>query len=551
MNSNKDNIIEKINNGDTFLGIEFGSTRIKAVLILSDGTPVAQGSHTWENRLENNIWTYHMDDIITGLQCCYRSLADNISYTYNTNLTHITALGVSAMMHGYLAFDSNDNLLVPFRTWRNTITKEAADILTEAFDFNIPERWSIAHLYQAVLNHEEHINNISYITTLAGFIHYRLTGKNVLGIGDASGMFPVDSDTHEYDERMINIFNNLPNTAALPDIRTLLPNILVAGDDAGILTKEGALLLDPTGMLQPGCILCPPEGDAGTGMTATNSIRQETGNVSAGTSIFSMVVLKHSLKSLHREIDMVTTPDGSPVAMVHCNNCTSDINAWINIFREFAKGIGLQINDNDLYTFMFTQAGMGEADCGSLMSYNCYSGEPVIGLNHGCPMFIHHADSHFTLANFMRTNIYSALAPLKAGMDILLNDEHIKLNRIMGHGGLFKTPVIGQRMLAAAIDTPVSVMSNAGEGGAWGIAILAAYSSYIKNFTDCQKKNALSLAEYKNALSLADYLDHYIFNSSDISTVEPVPDDVTGFNTFIMNYKKMLPVEKTAVTTNI
>lgn len=298
-------------------------------------------------------------------------------------------------------------------------------------------------------------------------------------------------------------------------------------------------------------MLCPPEGDAGTGMTATNSIRQETGNVSAGTSIFSMVVLKHSLKSLHREIDMVTTPDGSPVAMVHCNNCTSDINAWINIFREFAKGIGLQINDNDLYTFMFTQAGMGEADCGSLMSYNCYSGEPVIGLNHGCPMFIHHADSHFTLANFMRTNIYSALAPLKTGMDILLNDEHIKLNRIMGHGGLFKTPVIGQRMLAAAIDTPVSVMSNAGEGGAWGIAILAAYSSYIKSYTNRQKKDDLSLAEYKNALSLADYLDHYIFNSSDISTVEPVPDDVTGFNTFIMNYKKMLPVEKTAVTTNI
>ena len=397
-------------------------------------------------------------------------------------------------------------------------------------------------LYQAVLNHEEHINNISYITTLAGFIHYRLTGKNVLGIGDASGMFPVDSDTHEYDELMINIFNNLPNNTVLPDIRTLLPKILVAGDDAGVLTKEGALLLDPTGTLQPGCILCPPEGDAGTGMTATNSIRQETGNVSAGTSIFSMVVLKHSLKSLHREIDMVTTPDGSPVAMVHCNNCTSDINAWINIFREFAKGIGLQINDNDLYTFMFTQAGMGEADCGSLMSYNCYSGEPVIGLNQGCPMFIHPADSHFTLANFMRTNIYSALAPIKTGMDILLNDEHIKLNRIMGHGGLFKTPVIGQRMLAAAIDTPVSVMSNAGEGGAWGIAILAAYSSYIRNFTDCQKKDALSLA---------DYLDHYIFNSSNISTVEPVPDDVTGFNTFIMNYKKMLPVEKTAVTTNI
>lgn len=546
MHYNKELIIKNINDGETFLGIEFGSTRIKAVLILEDGTPVAQGSHIWENRLEHNIWTYHMDDIITGLQDCYQCLCKDILNKYNTQLTCLKGLGISAMMHGYLAFDKDDNLLVPFRTWRNTTTGEAANVLTNAFGFNIPERWSIAHLYQAVLNNEEHVNRIAYITTLAGFIHWQLTGRKVLGIGDASGMFPVDSDTLSYDKHMLDTFDNLinntysqnnPASGTTSDIswniKQLLPDILVAGDDAGYLTKEGALLLDPSGILKPGCMLCPPEGDAGTGMTATNSVRQGTGNVSAGTSIFSMVVLKHPLTALHKEIDIVTTPDGSPVAMVHCNNCTSDINAWVHLFGEFASAAGLDISDDKLYTLMFNQAGIGDADCGGLISYNCYSGEPVLGLNEGCPMFIHNARSSFNLPNFMRTNIYSALAPLKSGMDILLNEENIELTKITGHGGLFKTPIIGQRMLSAAINTPVCVMSNAGEGGAWGIAVLAAYAEYKK----C------------NNIPLADYLDTHIFNSSQSSTLEPDPADVAGFNTFMSNYKNMLPAEKIAAAT--
>lgn len=534
MKHNIDIIVQNINNGETFLGIEFGSTRIKAVLILPDGTTVAKGSHTWENRLENNIWTYRTDDITIGLQDCYRNLAKNVKDTYNTELTTLKGLGISAMMHGYLAFDSEDKLLVPFRTWRNTITGEAANILTDTFHFNIPERWSIAHLYQAILNHEKHVSNIDFITTLAGFIHWKLSGKKVLGIGDASGMFPINSATLEYDEHMLDLFDSLLNTQPYWHIRELLPKILLAGDDAGHLTADGALFLDPTGTLQPGCMLCPPEGDAGTGMIATNSVRQGTGNVSAGTSIFSMVVLKNSLKSLHKQIDMVTTPDGSPVAMVHCNNCTSDINAWIHLFREFADNSGFNISDDELYTLMFKQAGEGDTDCGGLMTYNCFSGEPVIELDHGCPMFIHSAKSNFNLSNFMRANIYSALAPLKIGMDILLNDENIELDKIMGHGGLFKTPVIGQRMLAAAINTPVSVMSNAGEGGAWGIAVLSAYSDYVKNNKD------------NNRLSLADYLDTYIFNNSESTTIKPDSNDVSGFNTFISNYKKMLSIEREA-----
>ena len=538
--------------GKAILGIEFGSTRIKAVLIDQENKPIAQGSHSWENQLVDGLWTYSVEAIWHGLQDCYADLRSNVKKLYDTEIETLAAIGVSAMMHGYMAFNKEEEILVPFRTWRNTNTGPAAAALSELFVYNIPLRWSISHLYQAILDNEEHVSNIDYLTTLAGFIHWQITGQKVLGIGDASGMLPIDPATKNYSAEMIAKFDKLVAPKGYPwKLTDILPKVLPAGENAGFLTPEGAKRLDVSGHLKAGVPVCPPEGDAGTGMVATNAVKQRTGNVSAGTSSFSMIVLEKELSKPYEMIDMVTTPDGSLVAMVHCNNCTSDLNAWINLFKEYQELLGIPVDMNELYGKLYNHALAGDADCGGLISYNYISGEPVTGLADGRPLFVRSANDKFNLANFMRTNIYSALAPLKTGMDILLNDEHIKLNRIMGHGGLFKTPVIGQRMLAAAIDTPVSVMSNAGEGGAWGIAILAAYSSYIKSYTDCQKKDDLSLAEYKNALSLADYLDHYIFNSSDISTVEPVPDDVTGFNTFIMNYKKMLPVEKTAVTTNI
>ena len=534
MGRSAEEIKKDIESGNTALGIEFGSTRIKAVL--TDGTtaPIAQGSYEWENRLENGIWTYSLEDIWKGLKDCYADLAADVKNQYGLTLKRVGAMGVSAMMHGYMAFDADGKLLVPFRTWRNTMTAEAARRLTDLFNYNIPQRWSIAHLYQAVINGEEHVSHVHFLTTLAGYVHWKLTGKQVLGVGDASGMFPIDPATGQYDAEMLYKFEEMMVPKGYPwKLRDLLPEVLSAGDEAGTLTEEGAKLLDESGNLEAGIPLCPPEGDAGTGMTATNSVAVRTGNVSAGTSVFAMVVLEKTLETVHQEIDMVTTPDGHLVGMVHCNNCTSDINAWVHLFGEFASAAGLDISDDKLYTLMFNQAGMGDADCGGLISYNCYSGEPVLGLNEGCPMFIHNARSSFNLPNFMRTNIYSALAPLKSGMDILLNEENIELTKITGHGGLFKTPVIGQRMLSAAINTPVCVMSNAGEGGAWGIAVLAAYAEYKK----C------------NNIPLADYLDTHIFNSSQSSTLEPDPADVAGFNTFMNNYKNMLPAEKIAAAT--
>lgn len=516
---------QAIMQGKTALGIEFGSTRIKAVLIDESHNPIALGTHDWENRLENNIWTYSLDDIWSGLQDCYQSLVKDVKEQYGIPLTTVGALGFSGMMHGYMPFDSEGELLVPFRTWRNTMTEEACKKLVEVFDFNIPQRWSIAHLYQAVLSKEEHVNKIAYFTTLAGYIHWKLSGEKVLGVGEASGMFPIDSRTGTYDEKMLQQFDELVAGEGLPwKLRDLLPRVLMAGETAGTLSTEGAKLLDPTGGLQAGIPMCPPEGDAGTGMTATNAVRVRTGNVSAGTSVFSMVVLEKALTKVHEEIDMVTTPDGMPVAMVHCNNCTSDLNAWVNLFEEFAKTFGMTIDKNELYGTLYRKALESDKDCGGLLAYNLFSGEPVVGLNEGRPAFARTPDAKFTLANFMRTHLYSALASLKVGNDILRKEEKVTVDALMGHGGLFKTPLVGQQILAAALNAPVTVMDTASEGGPWGMAVLAAY-----------------MMEREDGEKLADYLDQKIFDGQSGTTVEPIAEDVEGFDQFVTAYKASLP----------
>ncbi|MBQ6502767.1 MAG: hypothetical protein IJI57_02505 [Flexilinea sp.] len=509
---------------DTVIGIELGSTRIKSVLLSRNHAVLASGSFTWENSLINGIWTYSLDEVEKGLQACFADLKMDVQHKFGIKLTTAGAIGISAMMHGYLPFDKNDNQLCEFRTWRNTITAHAAQELTDEFGFNIPQRWSIAHLYQAILNHEAHVPDISYITTLAGYVHYKLSGKKVMGVGEASGMFPIDSKTGQFDKAMVIKFNGLTGL----DLLSMLPEVLTAGDDAGTLTKAGALYLDPSGELEEGIQLVPCEGDAGTGMAATNSVRVRTGNVSAGTSDFAMVVVDKELK-VHREIDMVTTPTGKPVAMVHCNNCTSDINAWVNLFKENLELFGLEIDTNTLYTKLFKAALKGENNCGELMSYNYFSGEGVTDLDEGRPLFIRKADSNFTLANFMRTHMYSALATLKIGMDILA-EEKVAIDKIYGHGGFFKTEEVGQRMLSAAINAPVSVMQTAGEGGPYGMALLAAYVLW-------RDKNE----------SLEDYLDNRVFASCESSTVMAKKSEVDGFNKFIRNYKNCLEVERAAI----
>ena len=524
---------EAIKAGNTSLGIEFGSTRIKAVLVDEKNEVLAIGSHEWENRLENGIWTYSLDDIWNGLQDCYKNMADDVKAQYGETLTTIGSIGFSAMMHGYMAFDKEGELLVPFRTWRNTITEEAAEKLTEAFSYNIPQRWSIAHLYQAILNKEEHVGNIAFFTTLAGFIHWKLTGEKVLGVGDASGMFPIDSTTCDYDAKMLAKFEEMVAPCGYPwKIKDILPKVLSAGEQAGVLTEEGAKLLDPSGSLQAGISVCPPEGDAGTGMVATNSVAVRTGNVSAGTSVFAMIVLEKALENVHTEIDLVTTPTGEAVAMVHCNNCTSDLNAWVNLFKEFATSFGIEVDMNKLFSVLYNKALEGDADCGGLLAYNYFSGESITGFEEGRPLFVRTPDSRFNLANFMRVHLFTALGALKNGLDILLKEEHVKVDKIYGHGGLFKTPVVGQRIMAAAMDTPVSVMKTAGEGGAWGIAVLA---SYMKNKKDGQ--------------SLADYLNDEVFAGQEGVTEEPVASDVAGFDEFLKLYNAGLPIERAAVET--
>ena len=520
-----------IANGKAVLGIEFGSTRIKAVLVDENNMPIASGDHDWENRLENGVWTYTLEDIWTGLQDCYQKMTEDVKEKYGVAVEKLAAIGFSAMMHGYLAFDKDGKLLVPFRTWRNTITQEASEALTKEFNFHVPQRWSIAHLYQAILNGEEHVPQVDFFTTLDGYIHWQLTGEKVLGVGSASGMFPIDSTIKDYDKAMIQKFDELVAPKGFPwKLEHLLPKVLLAGDKAGVLTEEGAKKLDPTGTLQAGCPLCPPEGDAGTGMVATNSVKQRTGNVSAGTSVFAMIVLEKALKSVHEEIDMVTTPSGDAVAMVHCNNCTSDLNAWVNIFKEFAESFGIDVDMNKLFGTLYNKALEGDKDCGGLLAYNYFSGEHITGFEEGRPMFVRTPDSKFSLANFMRANLYTSLGALKVGLDILLKEEEVAIDRITGHGGLFKTKGVGQKILAAAMDATVSVMKTAGEGGAWGIALLA---SYMVN------KDA--------GEALEDYLQNKVFGGDEGEKMDPDPEDVKGFDEFIKRYRAGFPIERAAV----
>ncbi len=528
---NQNDTQKAIESGKTALGIEFGSTRIKAVLIGEDHKPIASGSHEWENRYENGIWTYSLQDIWAGLQDSYRNLNNEVLEKYNMPLKTIGAIGFSAMMHGYMAFDEGDILLVPFRTWRNTITGQASEQLTELFQFNIPQRWSIAHLYQAILNKESHIREIRHLTTLAGYVHWKLTGEKVLGIGEASGMFPIDSTTNDYDEGMIASFNKKLAAENIPwQIQDILPKVLMAGDGAGSLSEEGAKLLDSTGQLQAGIPLCPPEGDAGTGMVATNSVAVRTGNVSAGTSVFAMIVLEKALSKLYPEIDMVTTPTGKPVAMVHSNNCTSDLNAWIGIFQEFTAALGVEIDQSKLFAMLYQQALKGDADGGGLLAYNYLSGEHITHLEEGRPLLVRTPESNFTLANFMRVHLFSSLGALKIGLDILFEKEQVQIDQILGHGGFFKTEEVGQKMMAAAMNVPVSVMETAGEGGAWGIALLAAY---MLNKTENEPFEV--------------YLSNKVFAGESGTTIAPDPADVAGFAAFMDRYKKGLVIEKTAV----
>lgn len=521
---------ETIQQGRAVLGMELGSTRIKAVLIDEEHKPIAQGSHEWENQLVDGLWTYSVEAIWHGVQDCYADLRRNVRELYDTEIETLAAIGFSAMMHGYMAFNDRQEILVPFRTWRNTNTAQAAAELSELFVYNIPLRWSISHLYQAILNNEEHVKDIDFLTTLAGYVHWQVTDQRVLGIGDASGMLPIDPDTHNYSAVMVEKFNNLISPKGYSwTLLDILPKVLLAGEGAGCLTIEGARKLDVSGHLKAGIPVCPPEGDAGTGMVATNAVKQRTGNVSAGTSSFSMIVLEKNLTKPYEMIDMVTTPDGSLVAMVHCNNCTSDLNAWVNIFKEYQQLLGVPVDTNEVFGKLYNMALLGDTDCGGLITYNYISGEPITGLAEGRPLFVRSANDRFNLANFMRANLYASVAVLKIGNDILFNEEKVMVDRITGHGGLFKTKGVGQRILASAINSPISVMETAGEGGAWGIALLGAF-----------------MIENTDHASLADYLDNRVFAGNTGIEIPPIPEEVAGFNAYIENYKKCLPIEEAA-----
>lgn len=522
---------QTIEQGKAILGIELGSTRIKAVLIDPDNKPIAQGSHTWENRLVDGLWTYSTDDVWTGMRSAYADLRADVARQYGVEIETLAAIGISAMMHGYMPFGKDGEILVPFRTWRNTNTATAAAELSNLFVFNIPLRWSISHLYQAILDEEKHVADIDFLTTLAGYVHWKLTGQKVLGVGDASGMIPVDPSTKNYCAGMVELFDAIVKQKGYDwTLGDILPKVLDAGTEAGTLTPEGARLLDESGHLKPGIPFCPPEGDAGTGMTATNAVRPRTGNVSAGTSSFSMIVLEKDLSKPYEAIDIVTTPDGNPVAMVHCNNCTSDLNAWVSLFREFSRLMGSEADLNEIYGRLYNHALEGDADCGGLMAYNYVSGEPITGLSEGRPLFVRSASDSFTLANFMRANLYASVAVLKIGNDVLFNEEMVKVDRITGHGGLFKTPGVGQRILAAAINSPITVMETAGEGGAWGIALLA---SFVVNNPE--------------GMSLPEFLETKVFTGDAGVEIAPTPEDVKGFERYIASYIACLPVEQSAV----
>lgn len=520
----------ELSNGQTTLGIELGSTRIKAVLIGSDFSTIAAGSYSWENQYVDGIWTYSLDQVWQGIQASYQELQQAVATKYQVKLQKIGAIGVSAMMHGYLAFDANDQLLVPFRTWRNNTTGEASEQLTKLFNFNIPQRWSIAHLYQAILNQEAHVKQVDFLTTLAGYVHWQLSGEKVLGIGDASGMFPIDEASHDYDQTKIEQFERYTNVLGYQfKLTHLLPKVLVAGTVAGHLTAAGAAKLDPSGDLQAGAVMAPPEGDAGTGMTATNSVKKRTGNISAGTSAFSMVVLDQPLHEVHRDIDLVTTPEGAPVAMVHTNNCTSDINAWISLFGEVAQALGQKVTPDQLYATLFATSTAGAADCGGLVNYAYLSGENITDVQAGRPLFVRTPNSQFNLANFIKAQLYSAFAPLKIGMDILTKEEQISTDVLIAQGGIFRTPIIAQQVLADALNTPITVMKNAGEGGPWGMAVLAAYV----------------LAKQPDE-DLAGYLDRCVFKQPASSTLAPQAAGVQGFDQFIARYQQGLAIVKSA-----
>ena len=505
---------------DYFLGIELGSTRIKAVAVDENHIPVASGDYTWKSTYENGIWTYDLAEVWQGLKAALSGME---------NRENIAAMGISGMMHGYLAFDEDWNLLTPFRTWQNTITGQAAEELTALFGFNIPQRWSIAHLYQAILNNEEHISQIAHITTLAGYVHYMLTGVNAIGIGEASGMFPIDSEENCYDTEMLRKFDQLTARMELPwaHLADILPGVLLAGETAGTLTDAGAAMLDH--LLSPSIPFAPAEGDAGTGMTATNAVAPRTGNVSAGTSIFSMVVLEHPLKKVYEEIDLVTTPTGKQVAMVHCNNCTNDSNAWVSLLKEAANLLGAEPSTGEVYTKLYQKALEGDADCGGVLVCNYMAGEGVTHLDEGRPMVVRRPDAKFTLANFFRATLYATMSTLKIGMDILAG-ENVAIDSLTGHGGLFKTPVVGQKFMAAACNAPVTCMETAGEGGPYGMALLAAY---MANKTDNE--------------SLEEYLNAHVFADSVGTTLAPEQADVEGFNAYIEQYKRLLEVERKAV----
>ncbi|MBK5254341.1 MAG: FGGY-family carbohydrate kinase [Peptostreptococcaceae bacterium] len=531
MNLEINDVKNAIISGKTVLGIELGSTRIKAVLISEDNVPIASGSHDWENRYVNSIWTYSLEDVWDGLQDSYQKMVEDVKQQYGVIIQTLGAIGISGMMHGYMAFNKEGELLVPFRTWRNTITKQASEELTEKFNYHIPQRWSSAHLYQAILNKEEHVADISFLTTLAGYIHWKLTGKKVLGVGDAAGMFPIDINTKSFNVHMINQFDELMASKNFSwKLGDILPKVLVAGENAGVLSDEGAKLLDVTGRLKLGTPLCPPEGDAGTGMAATNSVAKRTGNVSAGTSVFAMVVLEKELSKVYPELDLVTTPDGNLVAMVHCNNCTSDLNAWVGLFKEFAEAFGVEADMTKLFATLYNKALEGDPDCGGLLAYNYFSGEHITNFEEGRPLFVRTPESNFNLANFMRVHLFTSLGALKTGLDILLKQEGVLVDQILGHGGLFKTRGVGQSILAAAINTPVYVMETAGEGGAWGITLLASYM--------------LNKAENE---TLEDYLEKRVFAGETGTKMNPDPKDVKGFEKFIKRYTRGLAIERAAV----
>ena len=520
---------QTIESGKAVLGIEFGSTRIKAVLVDEAHVPIAQGSYEWENQLVDGLWTYSKEVIWFGLQQCYADLRADVRKRYGVEIENLASIGISAMMHGYMPFNKEGHLLVPFRTWRNTNTGPAAAELSKLFVYNIPLRWSISHLYQAILNNEPHVENIGFLTTLAGYIHWKLTGEKVLGVGDASGMLPVDPETGNYRADMIEKFEELVAPRRFRwKLRNILPRVLQAGEPAGRLSETGAKRLDVSGHLQAGVPLCPPEGDAGTGMVATNAVKPRTGNVSAGTSSFSMIGLEKELSKPNEMIDIVTTPDGNLVAMVHCNNCTSELNAWVKMIREYQELLGAE--DDNIYGRLYTHALKGDPDCGGLVAFNYVSGEPVTGFAEGRPLFVRGANDNFTLANFFRAQLYGSIAVLKIGNDVLFNEEHVKVDRITGHGGLFKTPVVGQKFLAAALNSPISVMETAGEGGAWGIALLASY-----------------LVNNDDGLSLPDFLDKVVFAGNAGTEIAPDPEDVAGFEAYLANYQAAFPIEEAAV----